>query len=600
MATKVSEQAVRSGGRGGSSDELGVIAQSVQAFTHASGTVIALSEGSAAEIICRARAGSSAPEVGTALRLERTFIGLCIQSGKELRCDDAETDTRVDMAAIRALGIRSMVVVPIKEEGRVVGVVAVFAPSAHAFSITHVGVLKAMADQIAAYLQRRHRNQAHSPEPSPAPPARAVAVSAAAPPVAPPAVATKPAVSAAPSPVAPHRVATKPAVSAAAPPVAPPAVATKPAVSAAASPVAPPTVAIKPAVSAAASPVASPTVAIKPAEPALARRRLAIVPKVEPARGGSPTSPSSRVIADIGNNRDTYTLAEKVDPARLSYKKETSSHHEQKESKTDFRPMFETYNAAAAPKKRLGTNVLMIGAAVLLIIAVAVELSLILRRPAAAPQPAVGTSSPPDAPAAPAPVSANMQPLAKNTTPAPPAKPDETQAKREDALRKPEETVVLSPGPSRISKARDNSAQTSEAPAIFLGYLPAAGSLSNLVIPVLQPPNPRLLRQSDFEPVAALKKVLPVYPEVAKQYKLTGSVVVRGTVNKNGGISDLQLISGSPLFRDAAFAAVKQWVFKPARLNGQAIEQPATIRLYFREKGRPEEPVVKGFRADNQ
>jgi len=76
-------------------------------------------------------------------------------------------------------------------------------------------------------------------------------------------------------------------------------------------------------------------------------------------------------------------------------------------------------------------------------------------------------------------------------------------------------------------------------------------------------------------------KVRPVYPLVAKQYKLSGSVVVQGTVNKNGRLTDLQLISGSPLFRDAAFAALKRWVFKPARLNGQAIEQPTTIRLDF-------------------
>src|SRR5215472_13076978 len=153
MATKVSEQAVRGKVRGGSSEELGVLAQSVQTFTHASGTVIALSEGNAAEVVCRARVGASAPEVGTALRLERTFIGLCIQSGKELRCDDTEAESRVDMAAIRARGIRSMAVVPIKEEGRVVGVLAVFAAGAHAFTITHVAVLKAKADQVAAYLQ---------------------------------------------------------------------------------------------------------------------------------------------------------------------------------------------------------------------------------------------------------------------------------------------------------------------------------------------------------------------------------------------------------------------------------------------------------------
>ena len=148
-------QALRIKVREGSSDELAVIAQRAQAFTNASGTAIALSEGNAAEIVCRASAGSGAPEVGTALRVEGTFTGLCIRSGTELCCDDAETDTRVDKAAIRALGIRSMVVIPIKEEGRVVGVLAVFAPTAHAFRITHVVVLKTMADQIADYLHRK-------------------------------------------------------------------------------------------------------------------------------------------------------------------------------------------------------------------------------------------------------------------------------------------------------------------------------------------------------------------------------------------------------------------------------------------------------------
>src|SRR6516225_2448781 len=187
MATQVSDTGSKSKARG-SLDELAVIAQRAQAFTNASGTAIALSEGSSDEIICRARSGASAPDVGTALRVEGSFTGLCIQSGKELRCDDAETDTRVDTAAIRALGIRSMVVTPIKEENRVVGVLAVFAPTAHAFTITHVAVLKTMADQISALLQRKQRDEAYPPEPLPAPPAKAVTVSPAASPVPQPAV----------------------------------------------------------------------------------------------------------------------------------------------------------------------------------------------------------------------------------------------------------------------------------------------------------------------------------------------------------------------------------------------------------------------------
>src|SRR5438270_2562407 len=200
MATQASDTANNTASkraRGASPDELAVIAQRAQAFTNASGVAIALSEGNAEEIICRARSGASAPEVGTALRVEGTFTGLCIQSGKELRCDDCETDTRVDTAAIRALNIRSMVVAPIKEENRVIGVLAVFAPTPHAFTITHVAVLKTMGDQIAALLQRERRAReegGHQPEPArpPVPVTMPKPVVSASAPVVPPPVVIKP------------------------------------------------------------------------------------------------------------------------------------------------------------------------------------------------------------------------------------------------------------------------------------------------------------------------------------------------------------------------------------------------------------------------
>ena len=206
MATQASDTAnspASKRARGASPDDLAVVAQRAQAFTNASGVAIALSEGNAAEIVCRARSGASAPDVGATLRVEGTFTGLCIQSGKELRCDDCETDTRVDTAAIRALGIRSMVVTPIREDSRVVGVLAAFAPTPHAFTITHVAVLKTMADQISALLQKERRAREENPrseEPRPAPPAiTAKPVIAAAPAsaqAAPPAVVIKPSTSA--------------------------------------------------------------------------------------------------------------------------------------------------------------------------------------------------------------------------------------------------------------------------------------------------------------------------------------------------------------------------------------------------------------------
>jgi len=203
MATQASDTANSTAGkrRGASPDDLAVVAQRAQAFTNASGVAIALNEGNADEIVCRARSGASAPEVGATLRVEGSFTGLCIQTGKELRCDDCETDTRVDTAAIRALGIRSMVVTPIREDSRVVGVLAAFAPTPHAFTITHIAVLKTMADQISVLLQKERRAREENPQAETTRPA-------------PPVIAAKPVIAAAPAPVVPPAVVIKPSSSA--------------------------------------------------------------------------------------------------------------------------------------------------------------------------------------------------------------------------------------------------------------------------------------------------------------------------------------------------------------------------------------------------
>jgi outer membrane biosynthesis protein TonB len=58
--------------------------------------------------------------------------------------------------------------------------------------------------------------------------------------------------------------------------------------------------------------------------------------------------------------------------------------------------------------------------------------------------------------------------------------------------------------------------------------------------------------------------------------------VVQVTVGKDGRPHDPKFISGQPVFKDAAIQAVMGYTFKPAKLNGQPIEQATTIRLNFR------------------
>ena len=76
--------------------------------------------------------------------------------------------------------------------------------------------------------------------------------------------------------------------------------------------------------------------------------------------------------------------------------------------------------------------------------------------------------------------------------------------------------------------------------------------------------------------------VLP-YPPIAKARHISGQVRVEVTVGKDGKVSNVKLISGPAIFKDAAFEAVQRYQFKPAKLNGQPIEQTTQIVLNFHE-----------------
>ena len=67
------------------------------------------------EMICVASAGDDAPPVRSRLQVGSGFSGECVRTGRSLRCDDSETDDRVDRAGCKSLGIRSLVAVPIRQ-----------------------------------------------------------------------------------------------------------------------------------------------------------------------------------------------------------------------------------------------------------------------------------------------------------------------------------------------------------------------------------------------------------------------------------------------------------------------------------------------------
>jgi len=78
-----------------------------------------------------------------------------------------------------------------------------------------------------------------------------------------------------------------------------------------------------------------------------------------------------------------------------------------------------------------------------------------------------------------------------------------------------------------------------------------------------------------------IHRVVPVYPPLARQARVSGVVRLLGVVAKDGTIQKLELVSGHPLLSGAALEAVRQWIYKPTLLNGQPVEVQAPIDVIF-------------------
>jgi TonB family protein len=76
-------------------------------------------------------------------------------------------------------------------------------------------------------------------------------------------------------------------------------------------------------------------------------------------------------------------------------------------------------------------------------------------------------------------------------------------------------------------------------------------------------------------------QVAPVYPDDARRAHIEGVVILAATINKDGIISDLGLISGHKMLVPAAIGAVQQWRYKPYLLNGSPVAVQTEIRVNF-------------------
>jgi protein TonB len=97
-----------------------------------------------------------------------------------------------------------------------------------------------------------------------------------------------------------------------------------------------------------------------------------------------------------------------------------------------------------------------------------------------------------------------------------------------------------------------------------------------------KPPTPQRIRVGgNVQSAKLVRQPKPVYPPLAKQARIQGTVRFQAIIGKDGTIQNLQLVSGHPLLVPSATEAVKQWVYQPTLLNGEPVEVVTQIDVNF-------------------
>jgi len=97
------------------------------------------------------------------------------------------------------------------------------------------------------------------------------------------------------------------------------------------------------------------------------------------------------------------------------------------------------------------------------------------------------------------------------------------------------------------------------------------------------PANPGPASPSHVDPPILVHRTDPRYPSATPH--LTGTVVIEATIGTDGRLHDPHVLSGPMILKNAAIAALSQWIYRPAKVNGQVVSAPTRIEMHF---GPPE------------
>jgi protein TonB len=159
-------------------------------------------------------------------------------------------------------------------------------------------------------------------------------------------------------------------------------------------------------------------------------------------------------------------------------------------------------------------------------------------------------------------------PMSRDAKPSIAPKAQPLIVKSDTGLKKNTRPAQLAPPPVQVSSINaSDSALNSLA-------------TTNAAIPQLAPSSLRI--SQGVSQGLLLKKVPPVYPPMALQLRKEGTVELLTTINKQGSIANVKVLSGDAMLAKPAIDAVRQWKYRPYLLNGEPVEIQTQITINFK------------------
>jgi TonB family protein len=142
------------------------------------------------------------------------------------------------------------------------------------------------------------------------------------------------------------------------------------------------------------------------------------------------------------------------------------------------------------------------------------------------------------------------------------------------------DTRSLRPNPPEVAPPSDSGAGIS---------LPSGSADARDLRPPVSQPEPKA---TETAPAAVLHRgaliyhVDPVYPELARQQGVEGTVRLLVTIGVTGTVRGVIAVSGPGLLIEAARSAVRQWRYTPSLLDGKPVESQEYVSIVFQQSSR--------------